>query len=188
MPRSICAVSYCPRPGMLQQNFASVLTRELVTPRRARAVAALYDELWDEPPDESTLRARISVSRSRNHAAARDWPVPMAWDEPEIDDPAAGLAESWRGAAGRRSRPPSSLRMPSRPPARRLPVAERAAMRLGVSRDRSEHAYMPTGRRQALGPACTGSRQQRGRGETEQFQRSPDLAAIDERSAESRAE
>lgn len=43
--------------GTLQQNFASVLTRERVTAATARAVAALYDELWDEPPDESTRRA-----------------------------------------------------------------------------------------------------------------------------------
>ncbi len=42
------------RLGMLQQNFAHVMTRDKVTAGTARAVRQLYDELWDAAPDEST--------------------------------------------------------------------------------------------------------------------------------------
>lgn len=47
---------------------------------RAAAVARIYDQLWDTPgPSE----------RARGHAARAGWPVPMAWSDDTIDDPAA---------------------------------------------------------------------------------------------------
>jgi len=140
--------SLAARLGQLQSNFPATMTRERLTAGTVRAVRELYDELWDKRPDESTHRARISASRARNYAAARDWPVPLAWDEPEIDDPAAGPAEDWR--RGSRTTIPAAGLVEDAEFVRQgghRSLNERA-MRLGVSRDRLEHAYMRAGRRQ----------------------------------------
>ena len=55
-------------------------------------VADLYDELWDQPGCRTKTAAR---------AAKRGWAVPLAWDDDEIDDPAAlprhGLRAEVRG-------------------------------------------------------------------------------------------
>jgi hypothetical protein len=75
-------------------NFRAV-TAGLVTAATARAVAALYDELWDVPPPESTHHTRISASRARNYARARGWAPPLAWDDDTIADPDASPAEGW---------------------------------------------------------------------------------------------
>lgn len=84
------------RLGKTVQNFSTALDRPQVTAATARAVQALYDELWDVPPDESTHRAKISASRARNMARAKGWPPPMAWDDDTIGDPGAGPAEGWQ--------------------------------------------------------------------------------------------
>ena len=138
------------RLGQLRSNFTGTMTRHHVTAATARAVTALYDELWDVRPDESTHRARISASRARNYAAARDWPVPMAWDEPEIDDAAAGPAEGWRRNS--RATIPAEQLVEDAEFVRQhggYSSLNERAMRLGVSRDRLEHAYMRAGRRLA---------------------------------------
>jgi hypothetical protein len=102
------------------------------------------------PPGESAHRARISASRARNYARARDWALPMAWDEEALDDPDAGAAEGWRRS--------------ERTTIRSADLAEDAefvrlaggcrtqnevAVRLGVSRDRLDHACMRAGGRPA---------------------------------------
>lgn len=86
------------RLGVQPSNFHHTDASQ-VTAATARAVAALYDELWDVPPDESTHHARVSVSRARNYARARGWAPPMAWDDESIGDPAAGPAEDWERPA-----------------------------------------------------------------------------------------
>lgn len=48
----------------------------------ARAVAELYEQLWDSPAPYSQ-----SSARARNYAAKRKWLPPLAWDEDNIDDP-----------------------------------------------------------------------------------------------------
>ncbi len=83
------------RLGIQQSNF-QLATCDQVTAGTARAVRELYDELWDKPPNESGHRQKISVSRARNYARARDWALPLAWDDDAIDDPAAKPAEGWR--------------------------------------------------------------------------------------------
>jgi len=118
------------RLGIQRSNFGQAAAGK-VTAATERAVSDLYDELWNVPPDESTHRARISVSRARNYARARGWCPPLAWDDDTIADPEAGPAEGWQRSA-------------------RVPLAERAedaaeviaweggrdqaARRLGVSR------------------------------------------------------
>lgn len=49
----------------------------------AARVAALYDELWNVHPTGGW------ADRSRTVAAERGWVTPGAWDDDEIDDPAA---------------------------------------------------------------------------------------------------
>lgn len=50
----------------------------------ARAIVALYDELSNRMPPETTQRERIAASRARNHAREAGWPLPMDWEA--IDD------------------------------------------------------------------------------------------------------
>ena len=84
------------RMGMLPSNFTDVMGRERVTAATRRAVATLYDELWDSPPREDGHREKISASRARNYARAHGWPPPLAWDDDALDDPGAGPAEGWQ--------------------------------------------------------------------------------------------
>jgi predicted ArsR family transcriptional regulator len=81
------------RLGMGGRNFGHLihnlgLTGE-VTVTHAKAVTALYDQLWDQLPPHTQHRDHIAYSRAINHAIGYDWPVPMAWDEDDIDDPDA---------------------------------------------------------------------------------------------------
>jgi hypothetical protein len=69
--------------------------RGSVTAATARAVAALYDELWDRPPPESSHYEKVAASRTRNYARNRGYPLPLAWDDDTIDDPAAQPAPGW---------------------------------------------------------------------------------------------
>jgi len=140
------------RLGQLPSNFTATMTRGQVTAATDRAVRALYDGLWDASPDESTHRGRISASRARNYARERGWPPPLGWDEPEIDDPAAGPAEGWR--RGGRTTIRSAELVEDAEFVRRHGghrSLNQRAMRLGVSRDRLEHAYARAGSRQAAG-------------------------------------
>jgi hypothetical protein len=102
------------RLGIQRSNFR-LATCDQVTAGTARAVRELYDELWDKPPDESGHRQKISVSRARNYARARDWALPLAWDDDAIDDPAAKPAEGWRrGERTSSTRPRASSDTPLR--------------------------------------------------------------------------
>jgi transcriptional regulator with XRE-family HTH domain len=66
-----------------------------VTAATARAVRGLYDELWDQPPPGGTRWEKAAASRTRNHARQQGWPPAQAWDDDEIDDPAAAPAPFW---------------------------------------------------------------------------------------------
>lgn len=77
------------RLGLTVSNFWAALDCAQVTARRARAVRALYDEMWDQAPPEGDHRSRIAASRARNMAARRGWPPPLAWDDERIGDPTA---------------------------------------------------------------------------------------------------
>ena len=137
------------RLGIQRSNFR-LAACDQVTAATARAVRELYDELWDVPPGESTHRARISASRAHNYARARDWALPMAWDDEALDDPDAGLAEGWR-----RSDPTTIRSADLAEDAEFVRSAggcrtqNEVALRLGVSRDRLDHACMRAGARQA---------------------------------------
>jgi hypothetical protein len=60
-----------------------------VTPAVAQRIEDLYDRLWDQPPPARTKSQRVGASLAAANAARRGWPPPLAWDDDEIDDPAA---------------------------------------------------------------------------------------------------
>jgi transcriptional regulator with XRE-family HTH domain len=87
------------RLGMERGNFFTLMERrDRVTAATARAVRALYDELWDQAPPESSHREKAAASRARNYARARGWAPPMAWDDDAIDDPQA-VPAGWQRRA-----------------------------------------------------------------------------------------
>jgi hypothetical protein len=104
-----------------------------VTAGRARAVRDLYDRLWNTPPPLATRFDRAAASRARRYAAASGWPRPGAWDDAEIDDPAARPVEGWLRRD--RKRKPAQLAEEARELARYGVGRAEAAERLGVSRN-----------------------------------------------------
>jgi hypothetical protein len=58
----------------------------------------LYDELWDQPPPESTGAQRRAAAAARNRAARNGWPAPMGLDDGQIDDPGYRPRAHWRPA------------------------------------------------------------------------------------------
>lgn len=76
------------RLGILRSNFTPLAQgRTDVTVAHAKAVEALYEQLWDQVPEHAEWRAHIAYTRALNYAAAAGWVVPMAWSEETIDDP-----------------------------------------------------------------------------------------------------
>lgn len=78
------------RLGTNPSNFWKLMAGEQrLRVETVRAVRALYDELWATPPSATAHRDKISVNRARTYAKARGWAPPLAWNEDNIDDPAA---------------------------------------------------------------------------------------------------
>lgn len=121
------------RLGMTGSSLGRVIRSESgVTAAKAVAVRDLYDELWDKPPVESTPIERVNARHAREHAAARGWALPAAWDDDEIDDPAAKPAEDWQRSQ-RRTRPAAELAEEALDVMGQGHTREQAAERLGVS-------------------------------------------------------
>jgi DNA-binding CsgD family transcriptional regulator/DNA-binding Xre family transcriptional regulator len=85
------------RIGVTPQNFTSLLATGQVTVRTAAAVRALYDALSMQPRSADDHPTRININRARHSAAAAGWVPPLAWDDEDIDDPAARPAQASRG-------------------------------------------------------------------------------------------
>ncbi|MFD4968893.1 hypothetical protein [Streptomyces sp. NPDC058424] len=83
--------------GMTASNFGAMLDRESVLARRALAVRALYDELWNVDPAVHGATA-AGIARARKRAAESGWAPAGAWDDDRIDDPAA--FPDWTGQCG----------------------------------------------------------------------------------------
>jgi hypothetical protein len=81
------------RLDMLVTNLITLSRRDRVTVAKRRAVAKLYDELWNVEPPAGTRWERISVIRAQNLARREGWPRPMDWDDDRIDDPTPTQAE-----------------------------------------------------------------------------------------------
>jgi hypothetical protein len=65
-----------------------------VTPETHAVIVALYDRLWSTPAPERSSHERSAVKRSKDHARAKGWLPPLAWDDDEIDNPDALPAHS----------------------------------------------------------------------------------------------
>jgi hypothetical protein len=85
------------RLGMAPGNFGTMLGCEHVLVRRALAVRALYDELFQADPVEHGA-SPAGVTRARQRARENGWAPPGAWDDDTIDDPAA--FPDWTGRCG----------------------------------------------------------------------------------------
>jgi hypothetical protein len=86
----------CRRQGFSATTLCKVLVRPQVSAATARKIRDLYNELWDVPPPQSTPAERHTASLARNRAHRNGWPPPMAWDDNQIDDPAAHPADGWQ--------------------------------------------------------------------------------------------
>jgi hypothetical protein len=70
-----------------------------VSVRRHRAVADLFEELWDQLPPREEWRDKIAYSRALGYSAKRRWLPPLAWDdidtdvEPPVQDEVGGIDE-----------------------------------------------------------------------------------------------
>jgi lambda repressor-like predicted transcriptional regulator len=61
------------------------LWRPTVTARSARAVAELFELLWDQQPPRNSRYERMVATRTIAYAARRNWPRPLAWDDIDTD-------------------------------------------------------------------------------------------------------
>lgn len=75
------------RLGMSGANLWQTLRRPTVTARRARAITALYDELWNAAPPAGTPWDKVAIARAKRTAAQHGYLPPLAWDDDTIDDP-----------------------------------------------------------------------------------------------------
>lgn len=73
------------RLGIERSNFGLMMQRDQVTVRWHLAVAALYEELWDQLPPHEEWRDAIAYSRTLGYAKKRRWLPPLAWDDIEND-------------------------------------------------------------------------------------------------------
>ncbi|WP_433673837.1 hypothetical protein [Microbacterium gorillae] len=73
------------RIGVSPSNMTSLMKRDRVTVATHRAVAAVYDELWDVTPPKDEWRDSIAYSRALCYARDRRWLPPMAWDDIDND-------------------------------------------------------------------------------------------------------
>jgi transcriptional regulator with XRE-family HTH domain len=73
------------RLGLTPSNFGTMLRSNQVSAARALEIRALYNQMWDQAPPETTHREKIAASRARNYAKARKWLPPMAWDDNLLD-------------------------------------------------------------------------------------------------------
>lgn len=83
--------------GMTPSNWAAMLARPNVLVRRALAVRAMYDQLWNVDPAEHGATA-VGIARARAHAAANGWAPVGAWNDEALDDPEA--FPDWTGQCG----------------------------------------------------------------------------------------
>jgi hypothetical protein len=74
------------RIGVNRSNMGSFMKRPLISVASSRAIAALYEELWDHPPPHEEWRDKIAYSRSLEYARRRRWLPPLAWDDIDSDE------------------------------------------------------------------------------------------------------
>jgi hypothetical protein len=85
------------RLGTTGGNLMTRFKAEHVTATVARASRALFDELWRADPRELDVDNQ-AYSRAVNQARANGWAPVGAWDEDDLDNPAAH--PDWTGLCG----------------------------------------------------------------------------------------
>lgn len=88
MARGFTQTYLADRVGSQHTNFRRVLDNTRVRAHTARAVIALYDELWDADPADCGVSEQGS-RYARSIAQRNGWVPPAAWDDDTIDDPNA---------------------------------------------------------------------------------------------------
>jgi len=89
--RGFPAAHLAPRLGLAPSHLCMIMRPGYsgrVQVATARAVAALYDQLWDADPRECGV-PKHGATYARTIAKKHGWPLPCAWDDDTIDDPAA---------------------------------------------------------------------------------------------------
>ncbi len=76
----------CQRVGIERANWFSMMHRDEVTVRVHRAVAVLFDELWNQQPPRAEWRNKIAYARTIGYAKKHRWLPPMAWDDIDLDE------------------------------------------------------------------------------------------------------
>jgi hypothetical protein len=83
-----------PLLGLAEGTIENIHTQKTVRVKTARIVAGLYDRLWDKPAPAGRNRdCALGMARRRGFV------LPLAWDDDEIDDPAAKPHGEWRAVA-----------------------------------------------------------------------------------------
>lgn len=85
------------RVGIDSGNFWTLMKSPRVTVKYHRAIAALFDELWNVEPPRVEWRDKIAYARAIGYAKQRRWLGPLAWDdidndvEPPVPDEVGGV-------------------------------------------------------------------------------------------------
>lgn len=87
--------------GLSSGAMTEIRTQEWVKVSTAAAVARTYDRLWNRLPPDDTPQARSAITKALRRANAEGWLPPLAWDDHQLDDPAA-QPHDWRPRSGRR--------------------------------------------------------------------------------------
>lgn len=74
------------RSGLNRHKLDRVLSSPRVFTSTNRAIAALFDELWDQEPPASTSTARAIRTITLQRARAEGWLPALAWDDIDLDD------------------------------------------------------------------------------------------------------
>ncbi|NEK84754.1 helix-turn-helix domain containing protein [Blastococcus saxobsidens] len=73
------------RLGRSSASLRRSMLSDSVTAQTAREVSAVYEQLWNARPPESTDEQRAAADAARAFAADRGWLPPLAWDDIEND-------------------------------------------------------------------------------------------------------
>ncbi|WP_333745550.1 hypothetical protein [Streptomyces sp. IBSBF 2950] len=76
------------RLGRSYCSFKNSLKRDRISAALAKGVASLYDEVWDQRPEDHGVRGWVA-DRVRRDAEAAGFHGPLAWDDDSLDNPAA---------------------------------------------------------------------------------------------------
>jgi hypothetical protein len=71
--------------GRTPRNLGLTMARDRVTVATERAVATLFEQLWDKRPDTADPLTRPLAETTRAEARRRGWIPPLGWDDIDGD-------------------------------------------------------------------------------------------------------